>query len=415
VTGARDVALAVVRRTFDEGAYSDRAFTAEAARAGLDARERALAMHLAFGTVQRRRTLDAALERLAGRRPERLEHLLAHALRLGAYQLLFSDAIPARAAVDETVSLVRRTVGARATGLANAVLRRVAADGPAWLAALPQATAPEAALRHSLPDWIAELWFSAYGAERGRSLLAAANDPPEVVLRPNPLRAAPGEVERRLAAAGVACVAAGPAGALVLPGGLDDAGSALIADGLAVAQSRASIAAALRVEAAAGMRVLDLCAAPGGKTSRLAAGGARVVAVELHAGRAEALRRTLVRLGADVEVVVADGRTYEGGPFDRVLLDAPCSGLGVLAGRPDARWRRRAEDVPELAALQAQLLHRALSLLAPGGRLVYAVCTLDPAENEAVFAACGLAPRDERRSWPDRDRSDGFYSALAGG
>ena len=203
-------------------------------------------------------------------------------------------------------------------------------------------------------------------------------------------------------------------GALVLHGPLDLGVSRLFRDGLAVAQSRGSILAAARVEATAGQRVLDLCAAPGGKASQLAATGATVVAVEQHAGRASELRRTFQRLGAAVEVVEADGRTFRGGQFDAVLVDAPCSGNGILNGRPDARWRRAAADDEALPVLQAELLANAAPRSCRGGRLVYAVCTLAPAENELAVRAAGLEPRDERRTWPDTDRTTGFYTAIAG-
>ena len=192
MSDARTLALRVLARVFDEDAYADRAFTGEAERAGVDARERALAMHLAFGSVQRRRTLDAALEQIAGRPVGRLERRLARVLQLGVFQLLFTDSIPAHAAVSESVELARREIGQRATGLVNAVLRRIAAEGPEWYAALPEATPEEAALRHSLPDWIAELWFDAYGEQRARALCAAANRPPAVSLWPNPLRGGAG-------------------------------------------------------------------------------------------------------------------------------------------------------------------------------------------------------------------------------
>jgi 16S rRNA (cytosine967-C5)-methyltransferase len=188
------------------------------------------------------------------------------------------------------------------------------------------------------------------------------------------------------------------------------AGSRAFREGAVVPIARAAVLVAQRVGAAEGMRVLDLCAAPGGKTAVLAASGAEVTAVDAHPGRARALEATLRRLGAQVDVVTGDGRAYAGGPFDRILVDAPCTGLGVLAGRPDARWRRREEDVPELAALQAGLVAHAHGLLAPGGELHYAVCTLDPAENEEVAPAAGLRAHDELRTWPD-EGDDGFYAA----
>ena len=404
MSDAREVALAVIRRVFEQDAYADRALTSEVDRAGLDDRARALASHLALGTVQRRRTLDAALEQLASRPVKRLERMLAHALRLGAFQLLFADGIPPHAAVSETVELVRRRIGPRAVGIANAVLRRIAADGEDWLAALPEETAGECAIRHSLPDWVAELWFDAYGGEAARALSRLANDPPPLALRSNPLRAADGAVTAALAALEVPFHLDAETGSLVLDGPFDLMGSTLYRDGLVFAQALPSALAALRVGAEPGMRVLDLCAAPGGKTAILAASGAQVTAVERHSGRAIALRRTLERLGADVEVVNADGRGYRAdAPFDRILLDAPCTGLGVLAARADARWRRKPEDVAELGALQSQLLAHAQTQLSPGGKLLYSVCTLTPPENEGAVAGAGLEALDEQRA-------EGFYT-----
>jgi 16S rRNA (cytosine967-C5)-methyltransferase len=142
----------------------------------------------------------------------------------------------------------------------------------------------------------------------------------------------------------------------------------------------------------------------------LAASGAEVTAVDSHPARARTLSATLRRLGVEAQVVTADGRSYRGGPFDRILVDAPCSGLGVLAGRPDARWRRTPEDADELAGLQAELVAHAGGLLADGGQLHYAVCTLNPDENEAIAPAAGLVAYDELRTWPD-EGDDGFYAA----
>ncbi len=192
-------------------------------------------------------------------------------------------------------------------------------------------------------------------------------------------------------------------------GPFDLAGSELYERGLVVAQSLSSIAVVRIVDAQRGERVLDLCAAPGGKTAGLAASGAAVTAVESNPARAASLRTTLERLGAaDVEVIEGDGRAYRGGPFDAILVDAPCSGLGVLNGRPDSRWRRTPADVEALAVLQTELLAHAREQLAPGGRLIYAACTLSPDENERVPRAVGLTPASERRLWPGPG-ADGFY------
>jgi 16S rRNA (cytosine967-C5)-methyltransferase len=410
VSDARSLALRVLTRVFDEGAYADRAFSGEAERARVDGRERALAMHLAFGAVQRRRTLDAALEEIAGRPVQRLERRLARVLELGVFQILFADGIPAHAAVSESVELARREIGARATGLVNAVLRRVAREGPDWYAALPDDTPAEAALRHSLPDWIPELWFDAYGAERARALCAAANRAPALSLWPNPARGGDAAVQGWLRELGAEPVRDDATGVLRVAGPLDVAGSPLFASGAVVPIARAAVLVAQRVGAEAGMRVLDLCAAPGGKTAVLAATGAHVTAVDAHPARAKALESTLRRLGVEADVVTGDGRAYRGGPFDRILVDAPCSGLGVLAGRPDARWRRTREDAAALAALQVELVRHARTLTAPTGELHFAVCTLNPDENEAVAPAARLVARDELRTWPD-EGDDGFYAA----
>jgi 16S rRNA (cytosine967-C5)-methyltransferase len=412
---ARTVAYAVVRRSLDGGAYADRALDGEATRAGLDARGRAFASFLALGTVQHLRTLDAAIELAAERSPDRLERPLLHALRLGAFQLLFAGSVPDRAAVSESVELVRSVVGPRATGLANAVLRRLAGDGPAWLAGLGDDTPAEAGLKHSLPDWVCELWFDAFGRRRALELCIAANVPARSVLRPNPLRKGSDEVGELLAAEGVASDRDPVSGAFVLGGPFDLAGSALYERGLVVAQSLSSIAVVAMVDAQPGEFVLDMCAAPGGKTAGLAATGANVTAIESNSARAAALRTTLARLGADgVEVVETDGRAYIGGKFNAILVDAPCTGLGVLNGRPDSRWRRTPSDVEALAVLQTELVAHARELLAPGGRLVYATCTLSPDENERVPRAAGMTPISERRLWPGPG-ADGFYATTLHG
>ena len=395
---ARRVAYEVVRRTFEEGAYADRAFPAEADRGRLDERDRRLAMRLAYGTVQRVRTLDHAMETLAARPPADLQPTLRAALRLGAYQLLFATAIPARAAVHETVDLAKAVAGRHTAGLANAVLRRVADAGPHWVGSLPPA------LRHSYPDWIAEEWQAMLGPAEAELLMAAQNEPPELCVRVNTLRADAAALG--LPAHGVPDLPE----ALVLDLPFDVAASAELRDGLIWPQSRGSMLAARLLAPEPGMRVLDLCSAPGGKAGQLAAmmeDRGRLVCVERHPGRAESLGRTLASQGVTcAEVVTADALEYGETGFDRILLDPPCSGLGVLAGRPDARWRRTLADAEEVAGLQRRMLDHARGLLGPGGRLVYSVCTIRRAEGEGVVSG-------GRQTLPHRDRTDGFYVAEA--
>ena len=209
-TPARRVAHAVLGRTFEDGAYTDRAFTSEAGRAGLEGRERAFAMRLAYGAVQRRDTLDHVIGRLAGRPPHELDPPVLDALRLGVFQLCFLDGVAAHAAVSQSVELI----GGPARGLVNAVLRRAAREAPALVAALPDTTPEEAALRHSHPAWVARLWWEAFGADAARSLMAADNEPAETAVRVNALVATPSEVAAELGAApgGGRARGAGPRG-----------------------------------------------------------------------------------------------------------------------------------------------------------------------------------------------------------
>jgi 16S rRNA (cytosine967-C5)-methyltransferase len=395
---ARRAAYEVVRRTFEEGAYADRAFPPEADRAGLDERDRRLAMRLAYGTVQRVRTLDHAMQVLASRPPDALQPTLRAALRLGAYQILFAGGIPDRAAVNETVDLAKAVAGRHTAGLANAVLRRVAEAGPAWVETLPPA------LRHSYPDWIAAEWEAILGGAEAEALMAAQNEPPELAVRVNTLRTA--SLDLGVPAHGDPELPE----ALVLDAPFDVAASDALRDGAIWPQSRGSMLAARLLAPEPGMRVLDLCSAPGGKAGQLAAllaDRGRLVCVERHPGRAAALERTLQSQGVTcAEVVVADALEFGEGGFDRILLDPPCSGLGVLAGRPDARWRRTLADAREVAALQRRMLAHARSLLGPDGRLVYSVCTIRRDECEGVVPG-------GRQTLPHRDGTDGFYIAVA--
>jgi 16S rRNA (cytosine967-C5)-methyltransferase len=359
----------VLVRVFEEGAYADRAFAAEAAR--LDPRDRAFAQRIAYGAVQRVRTLDHALEAIGGRPLTALDVPVRAALRLGAYELAFLDGVPPRASVNEAVELVRAAGASRATGLVNAVLRKVAEQIRPLIEAPPEGTAHEAALKHSYPDWIAETWWREWGPEEALALMKAQNEPQETAVR------VIGTGEARI---------------------VDRIDPEELEQGRVWPQSRGSQLAGLAVGVQDGERVLDLCAAPGGKATQLAEKAAEVVAVELHEGRARELAENVKRLGFDnVTVVNADARELpaELMGFDRVLVDAPCSGLGVLASRPDLRWR--AQPLPDL---QSELLRVAAERVKPDGTITYAVCTIAAAENEDVVDASGLQVESLSEEWP---------------
>jgi 16S rRNA (cytosine967-C5)-methyltransferase len=366
VSPARSAAFVVLQRVFEDDAYADRAL--RTAAADLDARDRALAQRLSYGAVQRVRTLDHAIETLGRRRVARLDAPVRAALRLGAYQLAFVDGVARYAAVNESVELVRRAGLERAVAFTNAVLRRLADGIRPLIESMPEATATEAALRHSYPDWIAETWWDELGTDAAVKLMRALNEP-----APTVVRLVRGEIDGT----------PDPE----IPGAwhVHRVDERALAEGRIWPQSSASQLVGLAVSARDGERTLDLCAAPGGKATMLAG---EVTAVEVNESRARELRETARRLGAtNVDVVVADGRdlpTAVAG-FDRALVDAPCSGLGVLNRRPDLRWRA----LP-LPRLQLELLHGAAERVRPGGTIVYSVCTINTEEAEDVVDASGL-------------------------
>lgn len=430
---ARKSAYAVLRRVFEQGAYADKALQAETE--GLDGRDRALAMRLAYGAVQRRLTLDRLIETLSSRPVAKIDPPVLAALRLGLYELLYLAGAPDRAVVADAVELAK--AGPKgAHGMVNAVLRRAAREGAdALLGNLGEETPERAAVKHSHPEWLARLWWEELGREEAVALMAADNEPSELALRVNTLRADPDEV----AGAIQAPLHRDPAlpEALVIDGPLDVRRLASWRAGEIVAQSRAAMLVGHAVDPQPGERVLDLCAAPGGKSTHLAAlmqGSGEVLAVELNTARAAALRDTAARLGAEavhVEVGDAAQARPEGAVFDRVLVDPPCSGLGTLQSRPDLRWRTSPEKIAELAALQAAILAAGARSLRPGGVLVYSTCTISAVENErqvhrfleknADFSLEGLHERwpsyEHPRlpgallTMPPRDRTAGFFIA----
>jgi 16S rRNA (cytosine967-C5)-methyltransferase len=408
VTPARRAAYAVVRRVFEQGAYADRALHAEAR--DLDPRERAFAMQLAYGTVQRRLSLDHLIEQLA-RPVDELDAPTVAALRLGLYQLVFLDGGGEHAAVGESVELAKGGGHGAGHKLVNAVLRRATRERPV----LPADDTPAgAAIAHSYPLWLVEQWWEAYGADDTRALLRAGNEPGELALRANTLVTTREQLADALPVPTRAADEL-PEG-LIVEGAFDAHGHELWRAGGFAAQSRGSMLVARALDPQPGERVLDLCAAPGGKTTHLAAlmgDEGTILAVERHSGRAAALRRTCERMRAsNVEVRVGDAAAYTTDtPFDRVLVDPPCSGLGTLQGHPDLRWRVTPDAIEAMVVTQRAILDAGSAALAPGGTLVYSTCTLSRLENEDQVAATGLRLESERTLLPHRDGTDGFFIA----
>jgi 16S rRNA (cytosine967-C5)-methyltransferase len=449
IAPARSLAFEVLRATFEQDAFAERAFRAGAERLGIEGRERAQAQRLAYGAVQRRGTLDAAIERLAGRSTRLLDPPVLAALRLGLYELLFSDGTPDHAAVDQAVELAKGAGAAHAAGFVNAILRRAARERAELSAALlaDDSSAEAAAVAHSAPEWLARMWWEQLGPEAARSLLAAGNEPAVVAMRVNLLRGDRDAALAKLRGAGVeAAPAAGPwplapPEAIAISGRTGETVPAMVAAGELTPQSVGSAAAVEVLDPREGEQVLDLCAGPGIKTGQIAARmGDRgaVVSVELDPSRAAEVAAQAERLGLRSVTVIEADATGEGVStgFDRVLLDAPCSDLGALASRPDARWRKSPKAIDRLVGIQARALLGAARALRPGGILVYSTCTISRRENEdrveALLAAVaaaeappleledlgarapGLASPLEPRCLqlrPDRDPTTGFFIA----
>ena len=425
---ARQLAFETIRATFEREAHTELAFRQAADAAGLDGRERAQAQRLSYGAVQRRGTIDAALERLVDRPLREIDPPVLAGLRLGVYELLFADGTPDHAAVDQAVELVKRAGAPHASGFVNAVLRRVGREREALVEALlsDDSTPESAAVKHSAPLWLAQMWWRELGPEDARSLLAACNEPQESAFRVNTLRTDPESVLARLRDAGVTASGApyaamdqikrtgsewplGAAEMIVVEGQTGGLVPELIAAGELTPQSRGSAAVVEVLDPQPGEHILDLCAGPGIKTGQIAArmgDRGEVISVESDPERAAEVAAQATRLGLrSVTVIEADATEAGMAPgFDRVLLDAPCSDLGALASRPDARWRKSPATIERLVEVQSELLQRGLEALRPGGTLVYSTCTISKRENEdAIDAEYSVQLR------PDRDRTTGFF------
>lgn len=446
VSPARRIAFDILRRV-----EAGKAYAAELLRARLDgnvpARDAALATELVLGVLRWQKLLDFLIQRYAGKPPRALDQEVLLALRLGLYQLRQLTRIPARAAVNESVELVKQTRKRSAATLVNAVLRRAAVSAREPAETLLPAGLPQAermAILHSHPTWIVERWLENFGERKTAELLQANNQTPALAcVVPQP------EFYKK------ACEALEAAGLRVRPGrmlrwaiqteGGSPARTEAFRRGWIGIQDEASQAIPFLLGVKAGHCVLDLCAAPGGKTMALArdAGpGGLVVAADLHEHRLRAMRARLDQAGTkNVAFIALDGTR----PlpfrerFPRILADVPCSGTGTLARNPEIRWRLRPEDLADLHRRQVALLTSALAYLAPHGRLVYSTCSLEPEENEQVIAeVLALHPRmrvvpaeipaealttgmDREtlvdssgafRTWPPQHHSDGFFAVA---
>lgn len=434
---ARALALDVLMRVEEVGVHADVDLARALAVSGLDVRDRALVSRLVYGTLAWQGRLDWQLARLTDRNPATFDPRVRMVLRLGLYQLTLLDRVPPHAAVATSVDLAKRAVRA-AGGLVNAVLRRAVREQTALPLPDPARDPIEhLAIAYSHPRWLVERWRRRFGDDV-RALLAADNE-----AAPTVLRAHPGERDdllARLAAAGIACEPGRFAPDAVRVEAADPHALAGWSEGAFSVQGEASQLVTCLLGPEPGMRVLDACAAPGGKAAHAAEimqGRGTVVAVDHRHRGAATVARNARRLALDVvaplvlDARVAD-RAFRSASFDRVLVDAPCSGLGTLRAHPEIRWRRTSGDVARLAREQGRLLEAVTPLVRPGGVIVYSTCTLSEEENAGVVDAWLAGHPELRResaaewlppaaqslvdeagallSLPHRDDLDGFYA-----
>ena len=394
-THTRLLALRVLERVSSAGAYADILLHSALGRSALNAPDRAFATDLVYGTLRWRGTIDYYLNHFVDQDLAKLEPLVASTLQLGAYQLLFAKRVPASAAVDQSVRCIRAAGMSRATGLVNAVLRRLSLEH--HKIALPSVNDdPTAHLTHalSLPRWLAERWIERCGVEGAVALAKACNEPPPLTIRANRLRSDARELLQDVLEnfpEATACRFA--RGGIVLGRKGNPAQDRNFLAGRFTVQDEASQLVVALLDPQPGERVLDLCAAPGGKTTAIAervGPSASVIAVDRNTRRLDLVQRAVRRLGLKGIRTVARDATRslaelapEGG-FDRILVDAPCSGLGTLRRNPDAKWRVRPGDPARLAEVQRALVGNAAAVLRSGGTLVYSSCTVLAEENEEI-------------------------------
>jgi 16S rRNA (cytosine967-C5)-methyltransferase len=438
VSPARVEALKILLRVERDGSYSTALLAADRMQA-LSPEDRRLAHELVLGVLRWRGELDYLINRTAERPAEKLDLPVRIALWIGLYQIRHLARVPEHAAVNESVALVKDSKYWRAAPLVNAALRTALRDRP---------DAPDERVRDPLnriaiglshPRWLVARWVDRFGEDETRALAGTNNEHPPVAFRINALRApSVARTLEELASAGVEVRESALApGAYVVTSGTLSPELRPVSRGWIYLQDEASQLVARIVGAKSGERILDVGAAPGGKSTQMASAmgnAGTVVAVDLHPARLATLAATCSRLATRiVHPVAADASVplpfSEGARFDRVLLDAPCSGTGTLRRNPEIRWRLAAEDLPRFADLQRALLERAAERVSPGGRLVYATCSLEPEENEAVVEAFlgdnsafrldeTAVPADVRspsgylRTFPHRHGSDGFFAAV---
>jgi len=393
----RELALDALVKVSQSGAYSNLQLNRTLQDAKLQRADAALVTELVYGTIQRQLTLDYWLERFVSKGLQKLEPWVHMLLRMSAYQLLYLDRIPPHAAVNEAVLIAKRRGHTGISGMVNGVLRNVDRNRAELTPESIKDSSPakQMSLRHSYPEWLTARWIKMYGEQTAEELCRSGNEQPHASLRINPLRTNQAEALEQLAGEGCEAVVSelASAGIAVRRGG-NLADSEGYKNGLWTIQDESSMLVAEVTAPQAGMKVLDCCAAPGGKTTHLAElmeGKGKVWANDLHSHKRALIAAQSERLKLrNVEAITGDAAAlcerFEAGSMDVVLLDAPCSGFGVIRRKPEIKWTKTAGDVSDIAAVQHRLLNAVCGLVRPGGILVYSTCTIEREENEEQIA-----------------------------
>lgn len=430
---ARDTALKVLIACRTHGAWADAALKAQLARDQLSPQDAALCSRMVYGVTQNRLLLDFYLAAYCSQKPDHLQPPLLDILRLGAYQILFLDKVPDRAAVSEAVELAKRSGRGQAAGLVNAVLRKLSQNKNALPSIPDRDEVKFLSIRYSHPKWLVKRLLELLGRGETEAFLAADNTAAPLTVQVNPLKTTPEALTAELEALGVRVTPhAWVPGCLELSGTGDLTALEPFRVGHFLVQDGAAALAARAAAVTPGQRVLDVCAAPGGKSFGSAFAmedRGKILACDLHENKLKRIQDGAQRLGlTSIRTAAADGREFRPeweAAFDTVLVDAPCSGLGIIRKKPDTRYKK-ADDLFTLPVVQQAILDNACRYVKPGGVLVYSTCTILPEENQQVTDAFLAQHRDFSREdlplpdqagqadgqvtlWPHRHDTDGFY------
>ena len=435
---ARKTAVDILQRVETDKSYAANLLASEMADR-LSPVDRRLTYELVLGVLRWQSQLDYLIEQLSGRSVKKLDLAVLLALRIGLYQIRFLSRIPDSASVNESVELVKRSRYKSAAGFVNALLRKSIKDSDDILARLDSDSPDDISIKFSHPRWLIERWTGQSGLAATKELAAANNQPPPVTFRLNQFKSSIEKATQLLAESGIEFVASDLCpGAFRTTHGAAGSLKELADSGVIYFQDEGSQLVASLVNAQPGESILDLCAAPGSKTTALSASmnnGGRIIACDLHSHRLSLLKRTCGVLGvSNINPVVVDAAHRlpftDEIKFDRVLVDAPCSGTGTLRHNPEIKWRLMPEQMPELGILQSQILSNAAEHVKPGGRLVYSTCSLEREENEDVVTQflqnhkefelqqpenlnqTVLTKQGFIRTYPNRHSCDGFFAAV---